>query len=131
MRPEFQATVKAKKKNPVTQNYEPHMRSMERCVRVMSSLIFIVFLVCMSLQLSPLHSYPKLCNIHVHVLLEYIYLHVYFWSFLVDTGLFIPVFVMIKCIGQNFDMAMALLLCIVPSEICSSLHNRYGTLVST
>ena len=59
MRPEFQATVKAKKKNPVTQNYEPHMRSMERCVRVMSSLIFIVFLVCMSLQLSPLYSYPR------------------------------------------------------------------------
>ena len=65
MRPEFQATVKAKKKNPVTQNYEPHMRSMERCVRVMSSLIFIVFLVCMSLS----------CLLFIHIIDYVIYMY--------------------------------------------------------
>ena len=79
MRPEFQATVKAKKKNPVTQNYEPHMRSMERCVRVMSSLIFIVFLVRMSLQLSPLQSHRRFHNIHVHIF-TYMYIDHFWWT---------------------------------------------------
>ena len=68
---------------------------------------------------------------YVSMLQEYIYLRVYLWSFLVDTSLFIPVFVVLKCIGKNFNMAMALLLCILLSKICTSLHNRYRTNLST
>ncbi|XP_067946749.1 anoctamin-4-like isoform X2 [Watersipora subatra] len=49
IRPEYQAVVVSKKKNPITHDYEPHMPSLERCLRFVPSIISIFFLLCVVL----------------------------------------------------------------------------------